>query len=87
LPDGLARWLHGYFASHSEPYPVKLETIREAAGLTTERIAHMRTLVENALNELTRVQFLKAWRIQGPNSDLVIVERVNAPRQELEFAE
>jgi plasmid replication initiation protein len=79
LPDGLARWLHGYYASHSEPYPVKLETIRVAAGLTTERIAHLRTLVENALNELTRVQFLKAWEIKGPNGDLVIVERATAP--------
>ncbi|WP_143312157.1 plasmid replication initiator TrfA [Burkholderia pseudomallei] len=87
LPAGLATWLHGYLASHRIPHPIKLETIREGAGLTSARLAHLRELVENALEELKRVKFLKSWTIAGPDRDLVIVERANSAAPELEFAE
>lgn len=33
LPEGLATWLHAYYASHREPFPVKVETIAMGAGL------------------------------------------------------
>lgn len=36
LPDGLATWLHGFFASHRDPYPHKIETLAVGAGLTIE---------------------------------------------------
>ncbi|WP_257825098.1 plasmid replication initiator TrfA [Burkholderia glumae] len=71
----MATWLHGYFASHNDPHPIKLETIRDGAGLATARIAHLRELVEAALDELVQVQFLKGWRIDGPEKNLVSVER------------
>jgi hypothetical protein len=72
LPDGLATWLHGYYASHKEPYPIKLETIREGAGLTVKRKDHLKEQTEIALEALKRVGFLKSWKIEG---DLVYVER------------
>jgi hypothetical protein len=87
LPAGLSTWLHGYFASHNEPHPIKLETIRDGAGLATERIAHVRELVVKALDELKRVKFLKSWDIVGPDKDLVTVKRANIAEPELEFAE
>lgn len=87
LPAGLATWLHGYFASHSDPHPIKLDTIREGAGLATARIAHVRELVEGALGELVRVKFLTGWRIDGPDKDLVSVERTNLAARELELTE
>jgi hypothetical protein len=62
LPDGLATWLHGYYASHKEPYPIKLETIHEGAGLTIKRKDHLREQTEIALEALKRVGFLKSWR-------------------------
>lgn len=80
LPVGLASWLHGYLASHAKPHPIRLETIREGAGLTSERLAHVRDLVENALRELKRVKFLKSWALARPDKDLVVVERA-APHQ------
>lgn len=33
LPEGLATWLHGYFASHREPYPLAIKDIQCVAGL------------------------------------------------------
>jgi hypothetical protein len=36
LPEGLATWLHAYYASHREPFPVKVETLAVGAGLMPE---------------------------------------------------
>lgn len=33
LPDGIATWLHGFFASHKESYDHKIETLAKGAGL------------------------------------------------------
>lgn len=72
LPDGIATWLHGYFASHREPFPIKLDTIKKGAGMTTERPAKVRELIEKALVELVNVGFLKSWDLIG---ELVHVKR------------
>jgi len=72
LPVGLATWLHGYLASHKEPYPIKLETIKKGAGLTTEDKSHLKELVESALQALKNVNFLSDWNIED---DLVSVQR------------
>lgn len=36
LPDGIATWLHGFYSSHREPFPHKLETLAAGAGLRLE---------------------------------------------------
>jgi hypothetical protein len=72
LPVGIATWLHGYYASHREPYPVRLLTIRRGSGITTERPAKLRELIEKALIELVNVGFLSSWEIVG---ELVHVRR------------
>lgn len=72
LPDGVATWLHGYYASHREPYPVKLETIKQGAGMSSGRPAKVRELIEKALRELVNVGFLVSWAIVG---ELVHVKR------------
>ena len=76
LPVGIATWLHGYYASHREPFPVKLDTIKRGAGITTERAAKVRELIEKALAELVNVGFLKSWEIVG---ELVHVKRAPNP--------
>jgi hypothetical protein len=74
LPSGLATWLHGYFASHEQPFPIKLATIKAGAGLTTSTPKHLRELVKTALDELKRVRFLEDWSLGL--DDLVKVERL-----------
>jgi hypothetical protein len=72
LPVGIATWLHGFYASHREPFPMKLDTIKRGAGITTESPSRLRQLIETALAELVRVGFLANWEIVG---DLVHVNR------------
>jgi hypothetical protein len=72
LPDGLATWLHGYYASHRRPHAIKIGTIKRGAGLTTVSPKHLREIIKKALEELLRVKFLASWEIIG---DLVHVVR------------
>ncbi len=72
LPIGLATWLHGYYASHRTPLPIKLSTLQRGCGCTTETSRKFKQLVSHALSELERVGFLKHSEIRG---DLVCVER------------
>ena len=72
LPVGLARWLHGYYASHRKPYPVKIETIKKGAGLKTEKQTKLRQIIDTALQELIKVGSLSEARIE---EDLVYVKR------------
>lgn len=38
LPEGLATWLHAYYASHREPFAVKVETLAVGSGLMTKEL-------------------------------------------------
>lgn len=72
LPVGIATWLHGYLASHRNPYAIKIATIKSGAGMTTERASKVRELIEKALEELKNVGFLERGDIVG---ELVYVKR------------
>ena len=72
LPDGLARWLHGYYSTHEYPFEVKTDTLLECAGISCERRRDGRTLIKTALGKLEAVGFLKSSIIEGY---LVKVER------------
>lgn len=47
----LAQWLHGYFASHAEIYPIKIETLHRFCGSEAELRRFKQTL-EDALGDL-----------------------------------
>jgi hypothetical protein len=72
LPSGLATWLHGYFGSHKEPFPLKLSTLQIGCGCATDNARKFKQLVAAALDELKSVGFLKSGAICG---DLIRVER------------
>lgn len=72
LPDGLATWLHSYFASHRDPYPIKIETIKKGAGLTDDSKNDLKKTISRALEALKGVGFLSSYEITG---DLVSVKR------------
>mgnify|MGYP000916708156 CR=1 FL=1 len=36
LPEGLATWLHAYYASHRDPFPVRVETLWLGSGLADD---------------------------------------------------
>lgn len=63
LPEGLATWLHGYFSSHREPFPLKIADIQRAADLTIQRPDNLRAAIVRALTALVEVGLLESWKI------------------------
>jgi len=46
----LAQWLHGYYASHAEPHPIRIETLRKLCGSETEQLFHFKEKLRKALD-------------------------------------
>lgn len=76
--NSLAKWLHGFYASHAKPFPYKVETIHGLCGSTVERLGDFRKLLRSALAHLVDVGAIKSWEIE-PKTDLVKV--INLPSQ------
>lgn len=72
LPEGLATWLHAFYSSHQIPHALRLNTLKEHAGLTVQQPKHLRQMFKHALEALKRVGFLSFYSIEG---DLVRVSR------------
>lgn len=70
----LAKWLHLYYSSHENPFPVSVEFLRDKSGSKTKELKHFRTNLRKALNALVEIGFLSEWQID--KSDLVHVKRV-----------
>ena len=73
----LALWLHGFYSSHAQPYPIKVDTLRELSGSTTKELYKFKQNLKAAFAELEAVAGIKGI-IDG---DLVTVERKPTPTQ------
>jgi hypothetical protein len=74
--NNLAKWLAGFYASHAQPYPYKVETLKNLCGSTAGRLPDFRRMLKSALDELIKVGCITSWAIKD---DLVHV--VNNPSQ------
>lgn len=74
----LAKWLHAFYGSHAQPYPVKVETLRQGSGSGVGTLRKFRQSLKSALRELVAVGFLDDWRVDS--ADLVHVVRAGKPR-------
>ncbi|MEW5511788.1 plasmid replication initiator TrfA [Pseudomonas asiatica] len=63
LSGNLAKWLHGFYASHKEPYPVHYHTLLTNAGSRCATAGKAKQLIKSALDELKACGFLKDWRM------------------------
>jgi TrfA protein len=72
----LALWLHGYYATHAKPLPVKVETLRNLSGSKTKTLYHFRSALRQALDELKAIGAIASWQIDA--ADLVTVDRGDA---------
>jgi TrfA protein len=61
----LALFLHRYYSSHSDPYPVKLETLHKLSGSRNKQPAGFKVKVSSALDELVEIGFLESYNIEG----------------------
>jgi hypothetical protein len=69
----LAKWLHGFYSSHANPYPYKIETVHVLCGSTATAKEFKRLLVR-ALDKLAVVGAIECWQIE-PFSNLVRVRK------------
>ncbi|MDQ3960335.1 MAG: plasmid replication initiator TrfA [Pseudomonadota bacterium] len=72
----LARWLHGYYATHAKPLPVKVETLRKLSGSKAKSLRHFREKLRAALDNLKAIGAIVSWQIDA--ADLVTVDRGDA---------
>lgn len=75
----LALWLHGYFATHADPFPVKVETLHRLSGSANKDKYGFKRDVKTALENLQAVGAIESYVIEG---DLVRVERTPSPSQQ-----
>ncbi len=75
----LALWLHGYFATHADPFPVKVETLHRLSGSVNKDIYSFKQKLEAALADVQAVGAIEGYTIEG---ELVRVERTPSPSQQ-----
>jgi hypothetical protein len=72
--NSLAKWLHGFYATHAAPMPYKVQTIYDLCGSTTERLTDFRKALRTALARLKEVGAVTSWNI-NPSTDVLTVRR------------
>lgn len=77
LKTDLAKWLHGFYASHREPYPIRIATLKLLCGSESGRLVDYRRNLRMAMGELVRVGAIESWKID--HEDKVHV-RKNPPK-------
>lgn len=65
LKTNLAKWLHGFYASHQAPYPMKIITIRLLCGSGCKRMGDFRRCLRRAMNELVNVGAIQGWHVDA----------------------
>lgn len=69
-----AKRLYDYWASHRRPYPVKVASLRDLCGSSTQSLRRWRQQLRSVIKELIACEFLGAGHID-PDTDLVHVQR------------
>jgi len=77
LRTALAKWLHGFYASHRIPYPMKVATLQQLCGSDCARLSDYRGKLRIALAELVEVKTLANWLID--QDDKVHVHKPSPP--------
>lgn len=72
--NNLAKWLHGFYASHAAPFPYKVETIKALCGSTNGVLRDFRRSLKAALAELVEIGAITSWEVD--KSDLVSVVKM-----------
>jgi hypothetical protein len=60
LPEGLARWLHAFYGTHSKPVPLEVEYIRQLSGSTAQPKA-FRQMLKDAMTAVQGVKAIKGF--------------------------
>jgi hypothetical protein len=72
----LAKGLHGFYASHRAPYPIKVSTLKFLYGPSYGRLSDFRSKLRRALGELTNVQRLDSWEMDDHDKVRVLKQNI-----------
>lgn len=75
----LAKWLHGFYATHAKPYPYKVETLHNLCG-SAATMKEFKRMLKKALGDLEGVGAIESWGID--KDDLVTVQRTPTRAQQ-----
>ena len=78
--NGLAKWLHGHFSSHSKPFAYKVSTLQNLSGSRSSSIKSFRQKLKAALIELESCGAISKWSIDDTDR----VHAVRTPPTRLE---
>jgi len=79
LKTDLAKWLHGFYASHRAPYPIKVNTLKLLCGSSYGRLSDFRGKLRRALHELANINLLESWEIDEKDKVHVIKRTAKPP--------
>jgi hypothetical protein len=68
----LAQWLHGFYTTHTEPFPYRVDTLHELCGSEIQMMKHFRAELREALAKIAAATGW-AWEIDA--ADLVHIHR------------
>jgi TrfA protein len=74
----LAKWLHGFYSSHANPYPYQVKTLQNLCG-SEATLREYRRLLKDALKRLVGTGSIAAWNVD--ESDLVHIQKQPTPTQ------
>ena len=72
----LALWLHSFYASHAQPHPYKVETLRELCGSQAKTLRSFRQQLREALDHVQIVGAIEGYEID--TADLVHIRKTKA---------
>ena len=79
----LALWLHGFYASHAESYPLSVAYLHKLSGSQTKQLRYFKKNLTQALRDLEAAGAIKTFEIRD---DLVHVRTVPSPSQRKHLA-
>ncbi|MBK1695393.1 hypothetical protein CKO09_11690 [Chromatium weissei] len=74
----LAQWLHGFYSTHVEPYPLKVKTLHRLSGSENKEMRDYRRELREALKALDLVT---GWQSSIDKLDNVHVKKTPTPSQ------
>lgn len=79
--NSLAKWLHGFYASHAAPFAYKVSTLQRLCGSTVERLGDFRKMLRLALTHLVEIGAFTGWEIE-PKTDTLTVQKTPTGTQQ-----
>lgn len=79
--NSLAKWLHGFYATHAAPLAYKVATIKALCGSTTDRLTDFRKALRLALDRLKDVGAIHSWSIDKKTDQVKVRRKVSMSQQ------